>query len=198
MPSDANCVPEEEPKDEVRSRRREEELREQLRLVGEEAEDLREQVDSLRDALARARADYKNLKKRQSRRMEQMRDEMRGEIVGSFLPVIDDLNQVLQNTADRSDDPVRQGVEMILVKIEDILSDMDVSRIETVGEDFDPNWHEALEYVPADDRPDGTVIAELSAGFRMKDRLLRPARVRVARNASEENSTDSRDDVKEE
>ncbi|MFW5897311.1 MAG: nucleotide exchange factor GrpE [Bacillota bacterium] len=198
MSENANCVPEGEANEEIRSRRREEELLEQLRAVGEEAQDLEEQVNVLRDALARARADYSNLKKRQSRRMEQMRDEIRGEMISRFLPVIDDLDNVLENTTDRSDDPVRHGVQMILAKIEDILSDMDVFRIETSGQTFDPNWHEALDYVPTDDRPDGTVIEEFRAGFKMKDRLLRPARVRVARNVPQEENGDSRDDVKEE
>ncbi len=149
-------------------------------------EEARREADSYRDSLARWQADYQNLKKRNQRRMEQLRNELRGETVCRFLPVIDELQLVLESTSDRPEDPVRKGVEMVLARAEDALADMGVCILSCVGEEFDPHLHEAMDYVPVDDCPDGQIIEEIRAGYEMEDRLLRPARVRVARGTTNE------------
>jgi len=166
----------------------------------EENEMLRRELESLREAEARARADYQNLQKRNARRLASVREEIRGEIVCEFLTVIDDLRMVLASTRDRGNDPIRQGVEMILGRIESILSNMGITQITCEGEAFDPNLHEAIDYVPTENAADGTVIEEVLTGYCMEDRLLRPARVRVARGYSEEaaRGCQCNDDTREE
>ncbi len=170
-----------------------EELYALIRDLESENDELRSEVESYKDSLARARADYQNLKKRNERLMGKMETRMMGEIVCRFLPIIDDLRQVIESTGDRAEDPVRLGVKQILDKAEDSLQSMGVFKISCRGEQFDPNWHEAIDYVPSDRLPDGIIIEEVSTGYAMEDNLLRPARVLVARGGADDDESSSGD-----
>jgi len=151
--------------------------------------------DELREAEARAeeylqqlqrvQAEFQNYKRRVERERERSRRQSLSEAIRKWLPVIDNLERVMTSTDD-DEDPVRQGVEMILRQVDGVLTDMGVERIPTVGEVFDPRVHEAVEHIPTDERPEGEITGEYQAGYSLGDVLIRPARVQVARGPSGE------------
>jgi molecular chaperone GrpE len=101
-------------------------------------------------------------------------------VVEQFLPVLD--NFALALGAEGSAEQLRSGVQLIVKQMEDVLRQMQVTPVPSVGEEFDPRVHEALGTVERDDIPDHHVAEEIRKGYKLKDRLLRPAMVRVASN----------------
>jgi molecular chaperone GrpE len=100
--------------------------------------------------------------------------------VEQFLPVIDNFELALKSTGNA--DQLRSGVELIVKQMQEVLQKMQVAAVPAVGEAFDPRVHEALGAVERDDIPDQHVAEEIRRGYRLRDRLLRPALVRVAHN----------------
>ena len=97
----------------------------------------------------------------------------------SLLPVIDNLALALRNASAKPDD-LRKGVELIHKQLQDTLQKLNIQQIPAKGVPFDPRVHEAIEMVESNEVPDHHVLEELQPGYRMKDRLLRPAMVKVA------------------
>ena len=135
--------------------------------------------DAYRDQLLRLRAEFDNFRKRLERERLQMTARATEEAVRDFLPFVDDLERALAADAD-ADSRFHQGVEMIHRQMIEMLRRRGVEPIESIGQDFDPNIHEAVAYEPAAGRREGEIIGELRRGYRMGDRLLRPSMVRVA------------------
>lgn len=148
-----------------------------------EAEKLRAERDNLLDRLARLQAEFDNYRKRSARENENFREYAVGEAARGLLPVIDSFGLALKNAEAKPDD-LRKGVELIYKQLQDALQRMNVQRVPAQGEPFDPRVHEAIEMVPSDEVPDDHVLEELQPGYRIKDRLLRPAMVRVAKKVS--------------
>lgn len=142
-------------------------------------EELENRCEQYLERLMRTQAELENYRKRTERHRRQMRGDVQAETVARFLPVIDNLERVLAVADDK--DPVRDGVAMILEQVEGILQKIGVSRMATVGQPFDPHWHEAIGAVPTADYPEGTVAEEFLSGYRMEERLLRAAQVLVSR-----------------
>jgi len=103
---------------------------------------------------------------------------LKGDIVKRILPVLDDLERALQNRP--ADDPWTSGIELVVRKFQNILESEGVKRIEAVGTEFDPNLHEAISHEPADGVQSGHVIGVVQNGYRIGERVIRPALVRVA------------------
>jgi molecular chaperone GrpE len=103
------------------------------------------------------------------------------EAVKSLLPILDSLDRALK-TGDTEAESFRSGIELIDRQFHDALAKLGVEPIEAQGRRFDPNLHQAVQMVDTEAADDQHVIDELQRGYRMKDRLLRPAMVRVARN----------------
>ena len=141
-----------------------------------------EERDSYRDQLLRARAEFDNFRKRMERERTQMAARATEEAVRDFLPIVDDLERALTADAETST-AFHQGVQMIHRQMLEMLRRRGVEPIDSVGEDFDPNVHEAVAYEPAEGRREGEIIGELRRGYRIGDRLIRPAMVRVAQGA---------------
>jgi molecular chaperone GrpE len=139
--------------------------------------------DQLIDRLARLQAEFENARKRAERERIENREYTTGSIVEQFLPVLDNFELALKSTG--SAEQLRSGVELIVKQMEEVLSRMQVSVIPAVGEAFDPRLHEALGAVDRDDVPDQHVIEEVRRGYRLRDRLVRPALVRVAHNTKQ-------------
>jgi molecular chaperone GrpE len=150
-----------------------------------EVEQLKLERDQLLDRLARAQAEFENARKRAERERNENREYVTGNVVEQFLPVIDNFELALKSTG--STEQLRSGVSLIIKQMEEILNKMQVSAVPTVGEAFDPHIHEALGTVDRDDIPDQHVAEEIRRGYRLKDRLIRPAMVRVARNTKQVN-----------
>ena len=151
----------------------------------EEFERLKKERDSLFDRFARLQAEFENYRKRNAREQTEFREYATAEAAKNFLPVLDNFSLALKTNSDQN---LRQGVELIRKQMEEVLAKMGVEAIPAEGEQFDPRLHEAIEMVDTTEVPDHQIIQELQRGYRVRDRLLRPAMVRVARNATSKTS----------
>ncbi len=145
-----------------------------------EFDKVKSERDSLLDRLARLQAEFENARKREARERNEFRDFAVAGAVEQFLPVLDNFRLALKSTG--SAEQLRTGVELIVKQMEEALRSLNVQPIETVGAEFDPRVHEAIEMVEKPDVPDHQVFEEVRRGYRIKERMLRPAMVRVASN----------------
>jgi molecular chaperone GrpE len=145
-----------------------------------ELQKVKAERDSLLDRLARAQAEFENARRRASKEQQEYRDYAVTDAVKTFLPVVDSLERALQVTSDGTE--FRNGVELIHKQLQAALAKLSVQPVSAKGEPFDPRYHEAIEMVETTDAPDHQVIEELQRGYKFKDRLLRPAMVKVAKN----------------
>ena len=145
-----------------------------------EIDRLKGERDQLLDRLARLQAEFENARKRAERERLEYRDYATGNVVEQFLPVIDNFELALKSNG--TAEQLRHGVELIVKQMDEVLRQLQVNPIPTVGEAFDPRIHEALGSVERDDVPDQHVAEEIRRGYRLRERLLRPAMVRVAHN----------------
>jgi molecular chaperone GrpE len=150
-----------------------------------EIDQLKGERDQLLDRLARMQAEFENARKRAEREKTEFRDHVTGSVVEQFLPVLDNFELALKSTG--SAQQLRSGVTLIMKQMEEILEKMQVRAIPAVGESFDPRVHEALGAVERDDVPDQHVAEEIRRGYKIRERLLRPALVRVAHNSKQVN-----------
>src|ERR1700743_223770 len=148
--------------------------------TSEELERVKAERDALVDRLARLQAEFDNARKREARERNDFRDYAVAGAVEQFLPVLDNFQLALKSTG--SADQLRTGVELIVKQMEEALRSLNVQPVEAVGAPFDPRFHEALDMVERNDLPDHQVFEEVRRGYRIRDRLLRPALVRVVNN----------------
>lgn len=149
--------------------------------VDRRIEELATQLEEANDRRLRLAADFDNYKKRS--RQEQL-DTMRyanATLAERLLPVLDDASLALSHAPEGVDEGWLKGVRLTFQKLEEILGGAGVERIEAVGSPFDPKLHEAVGSEETADHPEDTVVTELRRGYRMHDRVLRPALVKVAR-----------------
>jgi molecular chaperone GrpE len=145
-----------------------------------EVDRLRGERDQLVDRLARLQAEFENARKREARERADFRDFAVSGAVEQFLPVLDNFHLALGSSG--SLEQLRTGIELIVKQMEDVLRALNVQPVESVGTRFDPRVHEALESVDRTDLPDHQVLEEVRRGYRIRDRLLRPALVRIVNN----------------
>jgi molecular chaperone GrpE len=145
-----------------------------------ELDRLRTERDQAIDRLARLQAEFENARKREARERTDFRDFAVSGAVEQFLPVLDNFHLALGSSG--SVEQLRAGIDLILKQMEDVLRALNVTQVETVGVRFDPRVHEALESVDRNDLPDHQVLDEVRRGYRIRDRLLRPALVRIVNN----------------
>ena len=145
-----------------------------------ELQKLKAERDELRDRLARAQAEFDNARKRTIKEQQEYREYAVADAVKSLLPAMDSLERALEVKSDAAE--LRSGVELIYKQLLAALAKLAVNPIVAKGEPFDPRLHEAIEMVETDEVPDHQVIEELQRGYKFKDRLLRPAMVKVAKN----------------
>jgi len=136
--------------------------------------------DALYDRLARQQAEFENYRKRTEREKQDFREYAIADTLRSLLPILDNFRLALR--VQGSNDDVRKGVDLIRKQMEDTLSKLGLQTVDAVGQPFDPRMHEAIEVVESTEAEDNHVLEELQPGYKFKDRLLRPAMVRVARN----------------
>jgi molecular chaperone GrpE len=154
---------------------------EEASAVESELEALRAEKANYLDRLARLQAEFDNFRKRNTRDQQDFRDYALAEALKSLLPILDSLDRALQ-TGGVSLQDFRSGIELIDKQFHDALGKLGVEPIPAEGEVFDPNLHQAVQMVETNEVEDHRVIDELQRGYRLKDRLLRPAMVRVASN----------------
>jgi molecular chaperone GrpE len=136
--------------------------------------------DSLLDRLARTQAEFENARRRTVKEQQDFRDFAAADTIKALLPILDSFERALQVKSDPAE--FRSGVDLIYKQLQAALGKLSLQPIAAEGQVFDPHVHEAIEMVDTTDAPDHQVIEELQRGYKLKDRLLRPAMVRVARN----------------
>jgi molecular chaperone GrpE len=141
---------------------------------------LEKEASEYKDQWLRAAADYKNFKRRTD---QERADLIRGASAGlvlKLLPVLDDLERAMGSvTPDVANSPWYGGFKLIPQKLQTVLESEGVAPIQAVGQDFDPNFHEAVIYEAAGAGQENKVVAELQKGYMLRDRVLRPTMVKV-------------------
>jgi molecular chaperone GrpE len=134
------------------------------------------------DQLLRRQAEFENFRKRFDRERTEIYQRTRAEVLLELLPVLDNFERALVSLETSGDDAeaLSQGVTLIHKQFKDAMTKMGLQPVESVGKSFDPNVHEAITVEPSDEHEENTIIEEFQRGYRLGDRLLRPARVKVA------------------
>jgi molecular chaperone GrpE len=145
-------------------------------------------IAELESALAEAKdrhlrlaADFDNYKKRARQEQLETIQHASAELIGRLLPALDDLHKALENKPPGTDESWLKGVELSVRKLEEALGAHGLEPIEAVGARFDPKLHEAIGHEESADHPEDTVVSELRRGYRIRDRVVRPALVKVSR-----------------
>jgi molecular chaperone GrpE len=155
-----------------------------------ELEDAKAEATKLREQLLRTAADFDNFRKRTRRDIDDATRKTTEKVLLEVLPVSDNLERAVQAAQQGGDiKSVVEGVTMVLRFLEDALNRLGVERVQSVGAPFDPSVHEAVQQVESEQSP-GTVVTEMTPGYRLNGKLLRPAMVAVARGRANE-STDT-------
>jgi molecular chaperone GrpE len=145
----------------------------------DELQALRAERTTLMDRLARQQAEFENARKRNVKAQAEFREYALADVAKSLLPVLDSLERALRHKREAKD--FSSGVELIYRQLQDTLKKIGVDPIAAEGEQFDPEWHEAVETAESDSQ-ENRVLDELQRGYTFKGRLLRPAMVRVSRH----------------
>ncbi len=145
-----------------------------------ELEQARGERDALKDRLARLQAEFDNARKREAKEKQDARDYATQAAVEPFLGVLDNFALALKSQG--SVEQLRQGVELIVKQMEEALRGLNVQPVESVGAEFDPRVHEALGSEETAEFPDHHVMEEIRRGYKLRDKLLRPALVKIAVN----------------
>jgi molecular chaperone GrpE len=153
---------------------------------GSELQKVTAERDTLIDRLARAQAEFDNARKRAAREQQDYRDYAQSDTIKALLPIMDSFERALRADSSANgksqNSEFRNGIELIYKQLQDALVKLGVRPIPAKGEHFDPRVHEAIEMVDTTDAEDHQVLEELQRGYKLKERLLRPAMVKVARN----------------
>jgi molecular chaperone GrpE len=157
----------------------------ELSQVREERDRLRTDLQATTDRLARLQAEFDNARKREAKERADAREYTVGSTVEPFLGVMDNFQLALK--AQGSLEQLKGGVELILKQMEEALRGLNVTAVETVGAQFDPRVHEALGSVETAEFPDHQVIEEIRRGYKIREKLLRPAMVKIAVNPAQVN-----------
>ena len=148
-----------------------------------ELEQLRGERDQLLDRLARLQAEFDNARKREIKERQDTRDYAIQTAVEPFLGVLD--NFALALKSDGHIAQLRTGVQLIVKQMEEALRTLNVQPVESIGAQFDPRIHEALGSIETVEHPDHQVLEEIRRGYKLRDKLLRPALVRIASNSAQ-------------
>jgi len=134
--------------------------------------------DEYLDLAKRSQADFENFRKRASKDIAAASGRARNGLIRELLPVVDNLGRALENAP--ADDPMAEGVKLVLMDLQGVLQRAGVEAIEPKGEQFDPNVHEALTTRSEEGVDAGVVLDVVEKGYRAADQVIRPARVIVA------------------
>ena len=153
--------------------------------VQPEAEDpmagLQADLDRFRDLALRSQADFENYKKRCAREKEEAVKYANSSLLERLVTIIDNFELGLAAAKDQGENsPIYSGMVLVQKQLNDLLAENGLQPIEAEAKKFDPNLHEAIAHEPSDELPEGTVLRQTRRGYRLNDRLLRPARVIVS------------------
>jgi molecular chaperone GrpE len=161
--------------------------------AADEVDALRREVAELKDQVLRRRAEFENYKKRVERDRAQAQVEAKVAVLKGLVPAIDNLERALE--ADAGQTALREGVELIRRELTALLEANEVTIEDPMGQPFDPERHQALSHEHVPGFEEGTVVAVFRKGYALRDRLLRPALVKVAKAAEDGSGTSSGEKV---
>jgi len=154
--------------------------------------DLRAKIEQLeadaKDAsnrYLRLAADFDNYKKRIRQDQSETIQFANADLIEKLLPVVDNFHRVIESAPAEVDDAWLKGIQLTLQQLDELLASQGVSSIEAVGKPFDPTLHEAIGHEDSDEHAEDTVVSEVRKGYRLNDRVVRPALVRVARRVGD-------------
>ena len=131
-------------------------------------------------ALQRSAAEFDNYKKRTAREKENLYVDASSDVVGAFLPVIDNLERAVQASNKDDVQSLKGGVELVLRQIKDVLKNLGVEEIESVGKNFDPQLHNAVMHIEDDSYGENVVVEEFQKGYMLKDKIIRHSMIKAA------------------
>lgn len=155
----------------------------ELEQIRAERDQLSLQLMQAQDRFARLQAEFDNARKREMKERQDARDFAIQSAVEPFLGVMDNFSLALKSDGDV--EQLRTGVQLILKQMEEALRSLNVQPVAAVGEQFDPRIHEALGSIETVEHPDHQVLEEIRRGYKLRDKLLRPALVRIATNSAQ-------------
>lgn len=156
-------------------------LAEDFEALQAEMAQLQKDAEEAHNRYLRTLADFDNFRKRQRDEMTRMCDYAREGVIGKILPIMDNFDRALQAAeAQHSYEALVEGVNMTVKQLKDMLEKEGVEPIEAVGQEFNPELHEAMMRVPTEEHPENTIVDEFEKGYTLNGKVLRPAKVRVA------------------
>jgi molecular chaperone GrpE len=159
------------------------ELNSELDQLRNDRDQLALQLSQAQDRLARLQAEFDNTRKRETKERQDVRDYAIQSAVEPFLGVLDNFALALKSDGDVAQ--LRTGVQLIVKQMDDALRSLNVQPVEAIGAQFDPRIHEALGSIETLEHPDHQVLEEIRRGYKLRDKLLRPAHVRIASNSAQ-------------
>ena len=137
------------------------------------------QIEEYRDKLLRTQAEFENYQKRAKKEADDFMAYANAQLVKDLLLILDDFQNAFTSCNEGADEGFKKGIELIYNNLLDILGKEGLCRIKTENVKFDPWQHEAVEMIPTKEHPENTVIGAIQPGYMFKDKILRPAKVRV-------------------
>jgi molecular chaperone GrpE len=141
---------------------------------------LKQELDEAKDQLLRARAEFVNYQKRSKQQADADRNYSIGSLARDLLDPLDNLERAIDALRASAAPEIASGLDMVLKQLLEVLGKHGIEPIRAHGRPFDPNLHDALVQLPSDEHPEGTVVAEHSKGYTIRDRVLRPSKVSVS------------------
>ena len=139
-----------------------------------------------REQLLRAKADFENTKKRLEREKSEAIKYANEKLLEEILPIVDNLDRAMSSLSEGHDpEKVQEGLKIAQEELHQVLEQHGVEVVKAVGQEFDPNIHEAVAVVQSEDQKEGTIVDEVQRGYRLNGRLVRPSRVRIVQNQKE-------------
>ncbi|TET93020.1 nucleotide exchange factor GrpE [Candidatus Aerophobetes bacterium] len=161
-------------------------LRSQLKAVKEELKSTDKETGEYLDYLKRLKAEFENYKRRSQKERERIVSWSNEDLIKQFLPVLDDLERAVDSSQQSKNlASLMEGMRMILDQLKAILQKQGLQEIQAKGEEFDPHYHEALMSVDLAEYPDNLVVEEMRKGYKLNDKILRPAMVKVNKRSQE-------------
>ncbi|MBR4110143.1 MAG: nucleotide exchange factor GrpE [Clostridia bacterium] len=143
-----------------------------------EIEKLKKENDKYYEHLQRTAAEFDNYKKRVSKEKENIYQLAVGDVVAKYITVVDSLEKGVN--VQGMDESMKEGINLIYRQILDVMNSLNVEVIPTVNEKFNPEFHDAVMHIESEEYDEQTVVEELKRGYKIKDRVIRPAMVKVA------------------
>ena len=175
-PETADAV--EESAKESKAKKKKADKKLEIEALKAEVEKLSKENTSVKDTYLRTLAEYDNFRKRSQREKDATYTDAKADTLKKLLPVLDNFDRAVENKTDDID-VYRKGIEMTLTQLGDLLKALDVEAFGNVGDEFDPNIHNAIMTVENPDLPENTIAGVFEKGYRMGDRILRFATVQV-------------------